>query len=144
MFYIENQSAHNTEADAKAASTYKNRWDRNDRRPGCDLSVFKKQPKLTDLNNVERFILGLANHSGHTNAIKVAAASRWCSSVYTSLTDQQITQLIKACSSDENLDALLDNMLSYFDTVTGYVHVPPKKGDRKTTLSLGVFANINS
>ncbi|WP_333885683.1 hypothetical protein [Sphingobium yanoikuyae] len=103
MEVIENQQAATTEE----ATNYKPRWDRAERRIGFSTAKLAKKPKLSDLSNLERLLARLGKEANSLNGIKVAIAARWCSTVYTNLTMQQIESIVTDCRSGDNPSKLL-------------------------------------
>lgn len=110
---------------------------------GIDFKRIKHAESISELNNVERFILELSNTTLHSNSVLTAAATRWCSTVEPRLTGQQVKALAQACTDDANLQPCIADMIAFFDGVTGYVQKPkgvksPKKV--KVALNKGIFA----
>jgi len=131
----------NTTANANTA--YKSRWDRTERRIGFTLSKLTGATNISVLNNVERLLASLGTESQPLNGIKVAAASRWCSTVYTNLTIQQTDAIVAACRTDDGLAQLVADPIAYFDGVAGYKHIKPTTKGRQV-INTGVFANFAS
>lgn len=122
---------------------YKPRWDRKERRIGFNLSKLKAATNLTELTNTERLMARLGSEPDKLYGVKIAAATRWCSTVYTSLTPAQIDAVVVDCRTDENLAALVNDTLAYFDKIAGYVHAKPTSKPRQT-IDTGVFAQLNA
>lgn len=139
MEVIVNQQAATTEE----ATNYKPRWDRAERRIGFSTAKLAKKPKLSDLSNLERLLARLGKEASSLNGIKVAIAARWCSTVYTNLTMQQIESIVTDCRSGENPSKLLADPVTYFDNLTGYKHEKPE-GKTVEVIDTGIFANINA
>lgn len=119
----------------------KPRWDRKERRIGFNLSKLVGKVKLTNLTNIERLMARLGVEPDKLNGIKIAAAARWCSTVYTSLTPAQIDAVVVDCRTDDNLAELVADTVAYFDNVAGYVHAKPTSKPRQT-IDTGVFAAL--
>ena len=132
----------NTQQPATAGN-YTSRWDREERRIGFTLSKLTANAKLSKLNNVERLLACLGRENAGLNGIKVAAAARWCSTVYTNLNMQQLNSVVAACRTDENLAALVADPIAYFDAIAGYKHVKPTSKTHQP-INTGVFANLNA
>lgn len=139
MEVIENQQAATTEG----VTNYKPRWGRGERRIGFSTVKLASKPKLSELSNLERLLARLGKEANSLNGIKVAIAARWCSTVYTNLTMQQIESIVTDCRSGDNLSNLISDPLAYFDNLTGYKHEKPE-GKTVEVIDTGVFANINA
>lgn len=139
MEVIENHQAATTEE----ATNYKPRWDRAERRIGFSTAKLASKPKLSELSNLERLLARLGKETNSLNGIKVATAARWCSTVYTNLTMQQIGNIITDCRSGDNLNKLIADPVAYFDNLTGYKHEKPE-GKTVEAIDTGIFANINA
>lgn len=114
------------------------------RNAGIDMQRIKDAKSIIDLNNVERFVLELANTAQHSNTILTAAATRWCSTVESKLSMEQARKLALACINDANVIECISDMVGFFDKITGYVQKP--KGEKappkvKIVINKGVFAN---
>lgn len=139
MEVIENQQAATTEE----APRYKPRWDRDERRIGFNTAKLTGKPKLSALSNIERLLARLGREATTLNGVKVATAARWCSTVYTNLTMQQVESIVTDCRNGDNLNKLIADPVAYFDNLTGYKHEKPE-GKTVEAIDTGIFANFNA
>ena len=110
---------------------------------GIDFNRIKNADSISDMNNIERFVLELSKTAQSSNSVLTAAATRWCSTVEGRLNEKQVKALALACVDAANVAACKTDMIGFFDKVTGYVQKPigekaPKKA--KTALDKGIFA----
>ena len=110
---------------------------------GIDFKRIANAESISDMNNIERFVLELSNTAQHSNGVLTAAATRWCSTVEPRLNDVQVRALALACINDANQSLCIADMIGFFDKVTGYEQKPvgvksPKK--TKIVINKGVFA----
>lgn len=112
---------------------------------GIDFKRITNAKSISDMNNVERFVLALSNTAQHSNSVLTAAATRWCSTVEPRLSDAQVNALAAACTNDANLQPCIADMISFFDKVTGYEQKPVgQKAAKKTKIVInkGIFATL--
>lgn len=138
---MNNQIAESRPVDANTTTAAKSRWDRDERRIGFNLSKLRGSAKLSKLSNIERLMARLGTEASNLNGVKVAAASRWCSTVYTNLTLQQIDAVVVDCRTADNIAALAADAIAYFDRIAGYKHEKPA-GRTTQAINTGVFANL--